>query len=392
MLFAWVVGIASLVSACQSSEKSNGSEALAVGVVQLEELLGSKEEMRLSDLAESVSYIALETSDSCVLDPSQYVIRKNRIYIRNRNETVFLFDDKGKFVRQIGKMGSGPMEYQGVQELSVSPDGDRLYFYSTRLNKAYIYSSSGERLGEFSLKYPSWRFAALSPTRHVMISPYGDLSGLSAPFIFYLMDGAGNVIQQFPSHRVIQMNGDFGMGKFVSTPKGVLGYQPFSDTVFAFDENGDRSARFVFDYGEFRIPDAEFDDMMKLYEIRDQYIHSVSFHEADMLLFIRAYHQKKAFLGIWYPDKQNLVPVSDRDGLLLNDLDGGPDFWPAASNGENLVYRLLRCMDLVTARDGGDFSSKEFTNPALKKKLDDLLPTIHENDNPIIMVVQLKSR
>lgn len=373
---------------CQSEQQKPESPVI---VLDMEALLSNQQEITLTDIAESIKYIKLETRSDVLCQVLQYLVRDNKIFVRNKNETVFLFDGEGKFVRQIGRIGQGPNEYVGVQFIDASPEGDLVYFYFTRGNMVNVFSSEGEKISDFKIKYPTWRFAALSPDRHVMISPYGAFSADSVPFLFYLADGKGQVVKQFPSKKVIMLGaGDFSIGKFMVTPKSVIGYHPFNDTVFAFDPEGNKTPKYVFDYGDKRLPDEEIDDMMKLFENREQYIHSTSLYETSDRLFIRAFHQKKPLIGFWQQKDNSLVAISSDDGKLLNDLDGGPDFWPATSDGEKTVYRLLRPVNLVESWNKGDFQEKEFKLADERKEFIRMIQELKEGDNPVIMVVKLK--
>lgn len=375
-------------SSCQSEQEKPQSPVI---VLDMELLLSNQQEMKLSDIAESIKYVRLETNPDVLCQVLQYLVRDNRIYVRNRNGTVFLFDGEGKFVRQIGRKGQGPGEYLGVQFIDASPQGDFVYFYYTRGNIAYIYSSDGEMINDFEIKYPTWRFAALSPDRHIMISPYGAFSPDSLPFLFYLADGKGQIVNQFPSKKVIMLGaGDFSIGKFMVTPRSVIGYHPFNDTVFSFDPEGNISPKYVFNYGNKRLPDEEIDDMMKLYENREQYIHSTSLYETSDRLFIRAFHQKKPLIGFWQQKDNSLVAILSDDGKLLNDLDGGPDFWPATSDGDKTVYRLVQALDLVESWNKGDYQEKEFKQADDRKEFVRMIQELKEGDNPVIMVVELK--
>lgn len=376
------------LSSCQSEQQKPESPVI---VLDMESLLSNQQELKLSDIAESIQYIQLETNQDVLCQVLQYLVRDNKIIVRNRNGTVFLFDGEGKFVRQIGRIGQGPGEYLGVQYIDASPQGDFVYFYYTRGNIAYVYSSDGEMINDFEIKYSTWRFAALSPNRHIMISPYGAFSADSVPFLFYLADGKGQVVKQFPSKKVIMLGaGDFSIGKFMVTPKSVIGYHPFNDTVFSFDQEGNKSPKYVFDYGSKRLPDEEIDDMMKLFENREQYIHSTSLYETSDRLFIRAFHQKKPLIGFWQQEDNSIVAIASDDGKLLNDMDGGPDFWPATSDGEKTVYRLLRPVNLVESWNKGDFQEKEFKLADERKEFIRMIQELKEGDNPVIMVVELK--
>ncbi|MCK5821132.1 MAG: 6-bladed beta-propeller [Bacteroidales bacterium] len=389
LIVSFIVLAVIIFASCQN--KNQQQVESSVIVLDMESLLSDQQEMTLSDIAESVRYIPLETNADVVCSISQYIIRGKRVFVRNKDETVFLFDDMGHFIRQIGQKGPGPNEYGGAQYMNVSPDGEHLYFYLTRQNKGYVYSVDGQKLSEFKIKYPTWRFAALSTDRHVMISPYGAFSQDSLPFLFYTVDGTGQVVKQFPSKKIIALGaGDFSIGKFMVTPKSVIGYHPFNDTVFSFDTEGNKAPKYVLNYGNMRVPNEEFDNMMTLYDNRHQYIHSTSLYECSGKIFIRAYHQKKTLIGFWQEEGNSVVAISSDDGKLLNDLDGGPDFWPAVSDGEKEVYRLVQALDMVESWNNGDFNEKEYVLTDERKEFVKMIQELKEEDNPIIMVVKLK--
>ena len=69
--------------------------------------------LKASDLMEAPEYVALETNDSCLIkrNPSFYATDDYIVSIAKRQ--IFLFDRKtGRFIREIGKAGQGPDEYQ----------------------------------------------------------------------------------------------------------------------------------------------------------------------------------------------------------------------------------------------------------------------------------------
>jgi len=388
LIISLLVAAGMNLSSCQSENQKPDSPLI---VLDMESLLSNQQEVLLSDIAESIKYIKLETNPDVLCQVLQYIVRDNKIYVRNRNGTVYLFDGEGKFIRHIGRKGQGPGEYLGVQYIDASPEGDFVYFYYTRGNIGYVFSSDGEMINDFKIKYPTWRFAALSPDRHVMISPYGAFSPDSLPFLFYVSDGKGQVVNKFSSKKVIMLgSGDFSIGKFIVTPKSVIGYHQFCDTVFSFDQEGNKSPKYVLDYGDKRLPDEEIDDMMKLNENRAQYIHSTSLYESSDKVFVRAYHKKKALIGYWQEKDNSMIAISSESGKLRNDLDGGPDFWPTASDGEKTVYRLLKPVSLVDLWNTGDFEEKEFKQADERKEFIKMIQALDEGENPVIMVVKLK--
>ena len=144
-----LVAFALIIVGCHGGDSKEPGTSLIR--LDMESLLQNQQELKLAEIADDIHYIRLETNSDVICQPLQYFIRGNRIFTRNRNQSVYLFDAEGNFIRQVGQMGPGPNEYGGIQNLDVSPDGKRLIFYATRLNKGYVYSLKGISL--VSLKY-----------------------------------------------------------------------------------------------------------------------------------------------------------------------------------------------------------------------------------------------
>ena len=70
-----------------------------------------------------IELIPLETSDNVIVGSMKTMIfYKNRYYILDfKQQTVMVFDQTGKYILKIGKLGQGPGEYWSVLEFFVNP-------------------------------------------------------------------------------------------------------------------------------------------------------------------------------------------------------------------------------------------------------------------------------
>lgn len=95
-------------------------------------------------------------------------------------------------------------------------------------------------------------------------------------------------------------------------------------------------------------------------------------------------------------DKQERIGTllnngSDSSTGLINDLDAGIDFWPIGAVNDNQVYRPLDIVSLKKELENksGDITAKY---PDKKKALEKLISESDISDNPILMIVTLRSR
>ena len=85
-------------------------------------------ECKLSDLAESIEYIALETNDKCLIGRvNKFDISENYIVIYcYKSNSIYLFNRTGRFICQVGQYGSGPGDFLGVDGLFIDEKKNRL--------------------------------------------------------------------------------------------------------------------------------------------------------------------------------------------------------------------------------------------------------------------------
>lgn len=113
----------------------------------------SYSEMYLSEISKSINEIQLETSEGSLLGfVSQVEYFNEKLYIRDTNGSVLIFDIKGKFLGQLGGKGEGPGEYTRAYTISIDQDSGLIYLGSK--NKIIVYSKDDEFLREE--KIPFW--------------------------------------------------------------------------------------------------------------------------------------------------------------------------------------------------------------------------------------------
>lgn len=101
----------------------------------------------LSDIVKSVRIIPLETSPEILIgDVGRSFVGKDHIVFMSRGGTnyLYLFTKQGKFIRQIGRKGTGPGEYTRIRGISVLED-EKLIYVLDAFRRPFIgYSFDGE--------------------------------------------------------------------------------------------------------------------------------------------------------------------------------------------------------------------------------------------------------
>lgn len=78
-----------------------------------------KTEVSISEIFSSFEVIPLETSDNSLLvwPDKMLCIENDYVVFDSRQAAVFLYDEKGKFIRKIGNKGDGPQEYNEIYDI-----------------------------------------------------------------------------------------------------------------------------------------------------------------------------------------------------------------------------------------------------------------------------------
>ena len=127
---------------CRYNKKSNDTiltSKTIVNSLEIENEINDSVELELSEIAENLQIVRLETLESVVMGGIySMVIDENYMVIGSERE-YFLFDGKGKFIRILLKTGRGPEEFILPLFSQVTRNGV-LYFSDASKNNNFIYS------------------------------------------------------------------------------------------------------------------------------------------------------------------------------------------------------------------------------------------------------------
>ena len=121
-----VISICSFWFSCGQKELQVDIESVKNNIPIKEEFIDNN--VSLSHLIDSVSYIPLETSEYSVIGEITKVIYcNNRFYIQDGlSESVFIFDMDGRFVKKLHNKGKGPYEYTDLLDMFID-NNENLY-------------------------------------------------------------------------------------------------------------------------------------------------------------------------------------------------------------------------------------------------------------------------
>lgn len=388
-----------LCCAC-SSQHSPMNDGLLIADVRL--AIQTESPFSMKDDVQSIEYIPLETTDSCLISNiSSLIADDDYIFLGNgKTSQVLQFDRQGKFIRQIGRVGEGPGEYApySVSNLSLNRSQKEIYL-NRRYQSALVYAYDGtflrtdttfkESFGHrFLLNDETW---ALAGTDFVpkQVSPWllalhnGENRLFEGKAVF-----PTSVPEEFVCMKEVQAN---------PFEQSLVAFTPSCDTLFRASASGIQPAcvynrgngtdyyTLIADARDMQTNKAEKESTIQLFSFfetsRYFYFRAILKSNPDRIFFQRLEKQNGEFLSQSIP--QDFIEISRgfSDGQVIgipNDLDNGIPFCP----GYTLNDRT--CMQAINAETISKLKNKGYLKNA-PKALD-----IDEMDNPVIIIYHFR--
>lgn len=368
----------------------------------------------LSDFAENIEYIPLQTTESSLIGPFTLKTLNidNRIYILNSGleGEILCFDIDGKFLFKINNKGRGPEEYDFVTDFDVSYDNKNLTILSSSTRKFLIYGISDTGFNfqrSITLKDPApWR-VSLVPETDIAFMAIPSWTGTETT-LSLLINTFGDTLH-FKSNGYKYNRIQRGQEGSISI-SGLLAYrngnfvcfkEEFSDTVFYVDvkDNSFKPRIFFNTHGTFFTPEMK-SGSEKIGDNTTTYIPNI--FETSRYIFYWYYtvivEQKNINLYGFLFDKRTETKYKfnlgeERKIKLKDDLSGGPDFYiefhdNQCSNGK--LFAFIEALALKKYVAGEDFKNAKVSDPKKKNELKRLADSLEETDNPVLIVLTPK--
>jgi hypothetical protein len=359
---------------------------------------GSTGNLTLSELAESIEYIPLETTDRCLLGSIyRFDISDNYILVRcSKARGCFLFSRKtGKFLTAIGRLG------QGLGEYPSTPDNCML---DERNQYAIVISQNGTETpdmmyynfqGKYIKSVPFNNLAFPQPPQSRTIGSgrilmmYANFSE-AVPYSYEIwLDGRNR------KQAIKPPKGDFPPGQYFTTEFYTYLYENrvyvksgiLNDTVYEIKNDNTFTPAYTINYGRREVAIGDLNDrvtdpMNGMSQVLPQYL----FEAKDC--FLLAYYLNGNRTNIYFDKrKRQTLRFNSKTGIP-NDYDGGPDFFPQAQYG-NLLVAFSNAFDLMGQLPKQKKIAPKGT-PSAVQAFKRMYEKLEPEDNPVLIIVKIK--
>ena len=356
--------------------------------------------MRLSEVAESIEYIALETKEACMIPDAGNVrarIDGNRIFVIPYESDIKVFDISGQYLFDLGSYGQGPGEYKYVKVLT-DCTAEIVWILDTAQKKLIKYRFDGTFLHESKVGPFVCRIVLLDNSQLVALNlpPREQAEEASIQYL----DQNGIITKEVPLYDGFKP----GAGAIwaIALSLGVVDDElhfiepPFREVV-GFNGKNEWTKLWSINQGKETASDEDYFDLNSgLWTTT--YIGQI--WETNQFFFIGGMHERTSRYFVYDKTSGKIrasrvlaETTNTRDMYgLMNDLDGGLPSWPMGSAGENKYLEIHNAQRFIDLAHGEITYYYEKQTTPVTEKLRDLCKKLDPEDNPVVVVVRLKAK
>lgn len=378
-----VVGILILVlPGCSFDRESQITKNIYV-----ENGLVSPKPLHLSEIADSVSYVAIQTDSTCLVGAhDRFQLTRDNIIIFG--EKCLLFNRDGVFVRTIGKKGKGPGEYASSfggfvfdNEVYI-PNEKNLLVYD--LNGNFTKTIYGDN--NYLWKYP------IGNNHYLGYRSY--LEKLQ-PWCFSISSSTEDSLITLSNYTHLDVNNGIQSNDecIVAFDKNQLLFRElYNDTIFSINADKKIKPEYILNSGKFLLSLTsksgwtKANMMEKMKEYNTNYFRTNAMLTSSKYVFLNYKYTGQNQVGYFSKKGGDFNTYIDKEkaGSFENDLDGGIRFIPSFGNSvTDELAMVIWPFDILQHLESHQES--EFS-----KKISARFSALKETDNPVLMLVKLK--
>lgn len=383
-----------LLLGCTSPDKQNIKEIKNdLYIIDIESVVYKEHDILLSEIADNIEYIPLETRTDNVIDNIiQLELTESYIFVCDKNR-LLQFARDGKFIRQIGNNGHGPGEYSSIIHFSVNETANTIIVQGEfKMNR---YDMDGNFIRNESNSGANM-FVFYSPTRMAFYR----VNDKNNPVNLVIKDQNLMPLYKFQNRNPRRKTS----AKFSNAPLYVFENElyfkeNYNDTVYLVRDSL-LIPHIIYKEGKLLI-ERDFDLrstgnvtglIQQLEKIKDRLINEAIFETKHFVLtsYYRGLDPRETkYTRVLFNKIKNEARTL-REKEFLNDLDGGVNFWPEYSFEDSIMISHCEAFEMrnFIATEAFKISNPKYLQK--KRDLENIARNLMENDNPVLMLVKLK--
>ena len=371
-----------IIEGCGSHDEKN-----QIGLIDLTQKCDVKE-FSVSDFADSIEYIVLETIEESFIGQIQnIIIRDKYIIIQDLLlNKVMTFTRDGKYISTLGREGRGPQEHLYIFDIDADKNGENVFIYTVP-DKLMQFLVTGEFVKEIKIPGIKLRYFRCYEDRFV-----GYITGSNLHFT----DGYSVLEVNYhgePFLRSLQRpiqtkHADvIPPSSWSCFENNISFWETGFDTIYSYNINEGLMPKYSISLQENAISS----DDWNVQGVADQKMRKGAFlltgiKETSKYIFFHALRNRKPTSWVYFKKTSSLVKIEPLDVIhqLRNDQDIGPHF----------RYKWVKDDYLIDVKHHIHFKLAIEQNVNSRKldsqKITAITEQLNQESNPVIVLLKLK--
>ena len=351
-------------------------------------------ELMLSEVAESVEYVPLQTTDSNLIgNVNIFDVSSNYIVVLcSKTSIVYLFKRNGEFISQIGSPGLGPEEYppKQVGSLFIDEDNKQILIQCNSPSRFMIYNLiSGKHEKNISLDESTGKF--LRKQDNAFLVSTKNVDG-NVPYVYEIRARDFNLMNEQIKTVAFET---MGSGKTMFPAPINYEYKgriqtkerTLNDTIYGLDKDVILKPIYTLNAGNYEVTTELRGDAVNSFNRIPNYVVFLSIAETKNNLLFSYVYQRKDIFDYYDKTKQKTYHLSSEKGIP-NDYDGGIDYWPQRQDND-LWYAFVHAHQFEEQMELQKKLTPKGSQQAVEK-YNTMLKKLAPDDNPVLVIVKLK--
>jgi len=372
LILILIINLYSLAS-CQNNENNDNKSSVKEININVDE----KKTVNLSEFIRDYKYIKLETNEKCIIGSIDKVeIKSDKIYILDtyKSKSLYVFNINGNFLYKIGQIGNGPGEFISPGDFSIKDN--LIYLLDVEQKKMINYNIDGRYIKETYSKIHFRNFQILNNDTFVIGNTYISQNDNKYNFNLIVTDKNFNPIYKEIPFKKFQ--GVYNLSPIYTLKKSgqfINFFHAFNDVLYEVHANKIQP-KYHLNFGKELWPNELFfketfkDDFFSfIKKLEQKFVCYPEIIESPNYIFLSFKYKGQILQGFYSKKTSKLICSS----VFKDDISCGDIGTPNSIFENDIFISVIEPYKL------------------LDKKSDKLSKlNINENDNPIIMLIELK--
>lgn len=348
-----------------------------------EDILSTEKTIPLNTVCKNIFTIPLQTDSHILIKAIRNIyLYQNKLFILH-DDQISCFDMNGNFLRKIGHQGNGPGEFYYLPE-GIAFHNSHIYLNDQHSKKILIYSIEGDYIKSIVTNHVFSQFKILN---HTLLIGYTPNKLGNEPNKLYTYNMEGIVIDSLKNSMIYDnYNAIYSFSyenPLFSLNNKLLGFKEvLSDTIYKINPDFSLDPFLVFNLGDLKLHPDDIYNQKDIFKALDhgKKVLEVLFDNENYMI-IKDWDTRFTIL-VWDKKNNNIDNVKF---LYSDDL--------AKSFNKEKSYIYINPKDessKVMTKDGTAYFMPEFVSEDNKYLIGYETSAAHEEDNPIIVLAEMK--